>query len=154
LQLAHRFLCMAARGARNERLPHDRSFQSSQEIAFVGDHLPRKCVVRRSRLTCFPPSAGAHPQSQCFSSVVNDIQGGYEYPEVVRFEIEEQVVTSYLRAADFSTSATWTSSASHEFGIFGGRPAAISRPSCTNSECPLSLPCIPFCVSRKPTNGA
>ena len=32
---------------------------------------------------------------------VNDIQGGYEYPEVVHFEIEEQDLSSYLRAADF-----------------------------------------------------
>jgi len=29
---------------------------------------------------------------------VNDIQGGYEYPQVVCFEIEEQDLSSYLRA--------------------------------------------------------
>ncbi len=43
---------------------------------------------------------GAHPQSQCLAVSVNDLAGGYEYPEVVRFEIEEQDLSSYLRAAD------------------------------------------------------
>src|SRR5205807_10454983 len=31
LQLARRFVCIAARGARNERLPHERKSQSSQD---------------------------------------------------------------------------------------------------------------------------
>jgi len=52
---------------------------------------------------------------------VNDIQGGYEYPEVVRFEIEEQDLSSYLRAADFlNISDVDIVCLQHEFGIFGG----------------------------------
>ena len=42
-----------------------------------------------------------YPQSQCLCVSVNDIEDGYDYPEVVRFEIEEQDLPSYLRAADF-----------------------------------------------------
>jgi glycosyltransferase involved in cell wall biosynthesis len=52
---------------------------------------------------------------------VNDIKGGYDYPEVVRFEIEEQDVSSYLRAADFlNISNVDIVCLQHEFGIFGG----------------------------------
>jgi glycosyltransferase involved in cell wall biosynthesis len=52
---------------------------------------------------------------------VNDIKGGYEYPEVVRFEIEEQDLPSYLRAADFlNISNVDIVCLQHEFGIFGG----------------------------------
>jgi glycosyltransferase involved in cell wall biosynthesis len=52
---------------------------------------------------------------------VNDIAGGYEYPEVVRFEIEEQDLSSYLRAADFlNISNVDIVCLQHEFGIFGG----------------------------------
>ena len=52
---------------------------------------------------------------------VNDIKGGYEYPEVVRFEIEEQDLSSYLRAADFlNISNVDIVCLQHEFGIFGG----------------------------------
>jgi hypothetical protein len=52
---------------------------------------------------------------------VNDIKGGYEYPEVVHFEIEEQDLSSYLRAADFlNISNVVVVCLQHEFGIFGG----------------------------------
>jgi len=52
---------------------------------------------------------------------VNDIAGGYEYPDVVRFEIDEQDLSSYLRAADFlNISNVDLVCLQHEFGIYGG----------------------------------
>ncbi len=69
-----------------------------RKIAFVGDHLPRKCGIATFTSDLLAAVAAAHPQSQCFSVSVNDIQGGYEYPQVVCFEIEEQDLSSYLRA--------------------------------------------------------
>src|SRR5207244_3976664 len=92
-----------------------------RKIAFVGDHLPRKCGIATFTSDLLSAVAGAHPQSQCFSVSVNDIAGGYEYPEVVRFEIEEQDLSSYLRAADFlNISNVDIVCLQHEFGIFGG----------------------------------
>ena len=90
-------------------------------IAFVGDHLPRQCGIATFTSDLLAAIATAYPQSQCFSVSVNDIQGGYEYPEVVRFEIEEQDLPSYLRAADFlNISNVDIVCLQHEFGIFGG----------------------------------
>jgi glycosyltransferase involved in cell wall biosynthesis len=92
-----------------------------RKIAFVGDHLPRKCGIATFTSDLLAAVAAAHPQSQCFSVSVNDIQGGYDYPEVVRFEIEEQDLSSYLRAADFlNISDVDIVCLQHEFGIFGG----------------------------------
>src|SRR5712664_713832 len=92
-----------------------------RKIAFVGDHLPRKCGIATFTSDLLAAVAAAHPQSQCLSVSVNDIQGGYEYPEVVRFEIEEQDLSSYLRAADFlNISNVDIVCLQHEFGIFGG----------------------------------
>ncbi len=92
-----------------------------RKIAFVGDHLPRKCGIATFTTDLLAAVAGAHPQSQCFAVSVNDIPGGYEYPEVVRFEIEEQDLSSYLRAADFlNISNVDVVCLQHEFGIFGG----------------------------------
>src|SRR5438128_8960368 len=92
-----------------------------RKIAFVGDHLPRKCGIATFTSDLLAAVAAAHPQSQCFSVSVNDIQGGYEYPQVVRFEIEEQDLSSYLRAADFlNISNVDIVCLQHEFGIFGG----------------------------------
>jgi len=91
------------------------------KIAFVGDHLPRKCGIATFMSDLLAAVATAHPQSQCLAVSVNDIQGGYEYPEVVRFEIEEQDLSSYLRAADFlNISNMDIVCLQHEFGIFGG----------------------------------
>ena len=57
---------------------------------------------------------------------MNDIEAGYDYPDVVRFEIEEQDLPSYLRAADFlNISDVDIVCLQHEFGIFRwsrGRP--------------------------------
>jgi glycosyltransferase involved in cell wall biosynthesis len=92
-----------------------------RKIAFVGDHLPRKCGIATFTSDLLAAVAAAHPQSQCFSVSVNDIKGGYAYPEVVRFEIEEQDLSSYLRAADFlNISNVDIVCLQHEFGIFGG----------------------------------
>jgi glycosyltransferase involved in cell wall biosynthesis len=92
-----------------------------RKIAFVGDYLPRKCGIATFTSDLLAAIAAAHPQSQCFSVSVNDIKGGYEYPEVVRFEIEEQDLSSYLRAADFlNISNVDIVCLQHEFGIFGG----------------------------------
>ena len=92
-----------------------------RKIAFVGDHLPRKCGIATFTSDLLAAVAAAHPQSQCFSVSVNDIRGGYEYPQVVRFEIEEQDLSSYLRAADFlNISGVDIVCLQHEFGIFGG----------------------------------
>src|ERR1041385_6004592 len=92
-----------------------------RKIAFVGDHLPRKCGIATFTSDILSAVATAYPQSQCFCVSVNDIEGGYEYPEVVRFEIEEQDLSSYLRAADFlNINNVDIVCLQHEFGIFGG----------------------------------
>jgi glycosyltransferase involved in cell wall biosynthesis len=92
-----------------------------RKIAFVGDHLPRKCGIATFTSDLLGAVADAYPQSQCFCVSVNDIKDGYDYPEVVRFEIEEQDLSSYLRAADFlNISNVDIVCLQHEFGIYGG----------------------------------
>ena len=52
---------------------------------------------------------------------VNDLACGYAYPPEVRFEIAEQDLPSYLRAADFlNITDVDVVCVEHEFGIFGG----------------------------------
>src|SRR6202142_3034065 len=92
-----------------------------RKIAFLGDHLPRKCGIATFTSDLLAAVAAAHPQSQCFAVSVNDLKNSYEYPEVVRFEIDEQDLPSYLRAADFlNISNVDIVCLQHEFGIFGG----------------------------------
>jgi glycosyltransferase involved in cell wall biosynthesis len=95
-----------------------------RKAAFVGDYLPRKCGIATFTSDLLGAIA-AEPHNQCFAVPVNDIEGGYEYPEVVRFEIEEQDLASYERAADFlNISNVEIVSVQHEFGIYGGPAGA------------------------------
>ena len=71
-----------------------------QKIAFLGDYLPRKCGIATFTFDVLTAVAAVHSQSQCFAVPVNDIEGGYEYPKEVRFEIEEQDLASYHRTSN------------------------------------------------------
>jgi glycosyltransferase involved in cell wall biosynthesis len=92
-----------------------------EKIAFLGDHLPRKCGIATFTTDLLAAVAVELPESQCFALAVNDIDGGYKYPDVVRFEIEEEDLASYQRAADFlNIGNVDVVCLQHEFGIFGG----------------------------------
>ena len=92
-----------------------------RKIAFIGNYLPRKCGIATFTSDLLIAVADTHRESQCLAVSINDIQSGYEYPDVVRFEVEEQDVPSYLRAADFlNISNVDVVCLQHEFGIFGG----------------------------------
>lgn len=92
-----------------------------QKIAFVGDYLPRKCGIATFTHDLCTSVATQYPGADCFVVPVNDVAQGYDYPSEARFEIEEQEVDSYRRAADFLNFANAdVVSLQHEYGIFGG----------------------------------
>lgn len=89
-------------------------------VAVLGDFLPRKCGIA-TFTSDLCAALSENSDARCFVVPVNDIEGGYDYPESVRFEIEEQDFASYQRAADFlNISNVDVVSLQHEFGIFGG----------------------------------
>src|SRR6266516_2121109 len=91
------------------------------KIAFLADYLPRKCGIATFTSDLLTAVAAEHPSSECFAVSVNDLKKGYPYPDAVRFEIEEQDLSSYLRAADFlNISNVDIVCLQHEFGIIGG----------------------------------
>jgi len=92
-----------------------------RKVAFLGDYLPRKCGIATFTTDLRTAIATEFPALQCLVVPVNDIAGGYDYPAEVRFEIAEQDLPSYLRAADFlNITDVDVVCVEHEFGIFGG----------------------------------
>ncbi len=73
-----------------------------RKIAFVGDHLPRKCGIATFTTDLLSAVQSQYPESQCLCVSVNDIEDGYDYPEVVRFEIEEQDLAVLPAGCGFS----------------------------------------------------
>ncbi len=92
-----------------------------RKVAFLGDYLPRKCGIATFTTDLRCAIAAEIPTTQCLVVPVNDLAGGYDYPPEVRFEIAEQDLPSYLRAADFlNITDVDVVCVQHEFGIFGG----------------------------------
>jgi len=93
----------------------------TRHIAFVGDHLPRRCGIATFTADICEAVAAEFPQTKCIVGSVNDRPEGYDYPEQVRFEIDEREPDSYRRAAEFlNINNVEVVSVQHEFGIFGG----------------------------------
>ncbi|HQF39350.1 MAG TPA: glycosyltransferase family 4 protein [Opitutaceae bacterium] len=98
-----------------------KSTTSLRKVAFLGDYLPRKCGIATFTTDLRCSIATEFPALQCPVVPVNDLEEGYDYPPEVRFEIAEQDLPSYLRAADFlNITDVDVLCVEHEFGIFGG----------------------------------
>lgn len=90
-------------------------------VAFVGDYLPRKCGIATFTYDMHGSVASRFPEADCFIVPVNDRPEGYDYPAEVRFEVEEQELAGYRRAADFLNFANAdVVCLQHEYGIYGG----------------------------------
>src|SRR5690348_10385329 len=93
-----------------------------RKVAFLGNYLPRRCGIATFTTDLCEAMAAEFPGTHCFAVPVNDVETRYDYPLRVRFEIEEQDLSSYDRAADFlNISSVGAVSLQHEFGIFGGK---------------------------------
>ncbi len=94
---------------------------NTKHIAFLGDYVPRRCGIATFTADICEAVAAEFPETQCIVGSVNDRPEGYDYPERVRFEIDEQELDSYRRAAEFlNINNVEVVSVQHEFGIYGG----------------------------------
>lgn len=90
-------------------------------VAVVGTYLPRQCGIATFSASLCQALASAAPDVTWLVLPVTDRPGGYAYPAPVRFEIAEDDITAYRRAADFLNSNNVDLVClQHEYGIFGG----------------------------------
>lgn len=90
-------------------------------LGFVGDYVPRRCGIATFTDAICEAIAAEFPKTKCIVGSVNDREEGYDYPHRVRFEIAEQEIASYQRAAEFlNINNVEVLSVQHEFGIYGG----------------------------------
>ena len=96
-------------------------YTNIKQVAFLGDHLPRHCGIATFTSDICDAIATKFPQCQCVVGAVNDRPEGYDYPARIRFEIDENELDSYRRAADFlNVNNVEIILVQHEFGIYGG----------------------------------
>jgi len=90
-------------------------------IAFLGDYPPRLCGIATFTQDLLEAVSTEASGSECFAGAVNDRKGAYDYPPRVRFELDEQDLDSYRRAADYlNFNDAEILCVQHEFGIYGG----------------------------------
>lgn len=90
-------------------------------IGFIGNYLPRQCGIATFTTDLCESIAAEYPAATCIALPVNDTEAGYAYPSRVRFELSENDIGSYRRAADFlNINNVDLVSMQHEYGIYGG----------------------------------
>lgn len=97
---------------------------ASRKVALLGNHLPRQCGIATFTTDLRDALASQFPDVDCFVVAMNDASE-HTYPSRVRFEIGENDVAAYRRAADFlNVNTVDVLSVQHEYGIFGARAGA------------------------------
>ena len=96
-------------------------FTPLQKVAFLGNYSPRQCGIATFTTDLRNAISDGYPNLHCPVIAVTDRAEGYVYPAEVRFEIPEQELGAYHRAADFlNLSAAEVLCVQHEYGIYGG----------------------------------
>jgi glycosyltransferase involved in cell wall biosynthesis len=101
--------------------PEGCSLPLPTRIAFVGNYLPRQCGIATFTTDLCTALATEYGGGRLFAIPVNDPESRYEYPEQVRFELEQEDLASYERAAEFlNFNGNDLVCVQHEYGIYGG----------------------------------
>ncbi|MGE5776880.1 MAG: glycosyltransferase family 4 protein [Chloroflexota bacterium] len=92
-----------------------------KRVAFIGNYLPRQCGIATFTTDLADSFSAQFPEVQNMVVAMNDVPEGYPYPEKVRYELRQDNLFDYERAANFLNQHVVDAiSLQHEFGIFGG----------------------------------
>jgi glycosyltransferase involved in cell wall biosynthesis len=95
--------------------------KSMHRIAFIGNHLPRHCGIATFTHDLRHAVAVDRPDLETGVVAMTDDGRQYDYPPCTIFEIRENSIDDYVRAAAFlEATGTDVVSLQHEYGIFGG----------------------------------
>jgi glycosyltransferase involved in cell wall biosynthesis len=94
---------------------------SDLDVVYVGTFVPRTCGIAtftNDLGTSVAQEMGGKPYRVV---AITDRVDGYDYPSEVTFEIRQNVIRDYARAAEYlNGSSAQIVSLQHEFGIYGG----------------------------------
>jgi len=94
-------------------------------LAFIGNSLPRRCGIATFTNDLQHSVALSRPTAETAIVAMNDAGQRYEYPSVVRVQIDDEKLKDYAHAADVLNAGHFdVVSLQHEFGIFGGDAGA------------------------------
>jgi glycosyltransferase involved in cell wall biosynthesis len=107
-------------------------------IAVIGNHLPRQCGIATFTTDLCDAIASEYGTAGVFVVAVNDSKEGYSYSTRVRFEIAQDDLQSYRKAAVFlNSSAVDLVCLQHEYGIYGGEAGSYILQLLKNLKMPV-----------------
>jgi glycosyltransferase involved in cell wall biosynthesis len=96
-----------------------------RRIAVIGNSLPRRCGIATFTTDLQQAISTSRPNLDTCIVAMTDHGQIYEYPAAVAFEVKDDNIDAYVRAADFLNAGRFDAVClQHEFGIFGGEAGA------------------------------
>jgi glycosyltransferase involved in cell wall biosynthesis len=96
-----------------------------RRIALIGNSLPRRCGIATFTTDLQQAISTSRPNLETCIAAMTDHGQAYDYPPTVAFQIKDDNIGEYVRAADFLNAGRFdTVCLQHEFGIFGGEAGA------------------------------
>ncbi len=90
-------------------------------LAFIGNSLPRRCGIAAFTTDLQQAISASCADVKTCIVAMTDHGYAYEYPSVVRLQVNDDRIGDYIHAADFLNAGQFeVVSLQHEFGIFGG----------------------------------
>ncbi|NCC37669.1 MAG: hypothetical protein EOM24_37520 [Chloroflexia bacterium] len=97
------------------------SLPTINTLAVIGNHLPRQCGIATYTTDLCAAVTHAFPSTKVLALAMNDCPEGYDYPEQVRFTLDQYDPGAYRRAANsINLSNADVVCVQHEYGIYGG----------------------------------
>jgi len=92
-----------------------------QRVAFIGNHLPRRCGIATFTHDLHRAVSIARPDLETGVVAMTNLGHAYNYPPSVYFQIHDETISEYVQAAEFLNNARFdVVCLQHEYGIFGG----------------------------------
>jgi glycosyltransferase involved in cell wall biosynthesis len=92
-----------------------------QRVAFIGNHLPRRCGIATFTHDLHRAVSLDRPELKTGVVTMTDPGHIYEYPPAVLFQVHDEAISEYIQAAEFLNKERFDIVClQHEYGIFGG----------------------------------
>jgi len=96
-----------------------------RRIAVIGNSLPRRCGIATFTTDLQRAISASRPSLETCIVAMTDRGQAYGYPVSVTFQVKDDAIEDYVRAADFLNAGRFdVVCLQHEFGIFGGEAGA------------------------------
>ena len=96
-----------------------------RRLAFIGNSLPRRCGIATFTTDLQQAVSASRPDLETGIVAMTDHGQSYDYPASVAFQVKDDNIDEYVRAAEFLNAGRFDIVClQHEFGIFGGEAGA------------------------------